>query len=48
MTGDAVAFLVAALVPVATLSAVVGLIAGLRSLDRSRDELAELAPERWL
>lgn len=47
MTADAVAFVIAVLVPVATLSAVVGLIAGLRSLDRSRDELTELARERW-
>ena len=46
MTGDAVGFVIAALVPVATLSAVVGLIAGLRSLDRSRDELWKASGRR--
>lgn len=46
MTTDTLVIVVALVVPVVTLSALAGLIAGLRSLDRSRDDLAELARER--
>lgn len=38
MTAEAFAFLVAIAVPLATLIALVGLIAGIRGLGRSRDE----------
>lgn len=40
MTADAFALLVAIAVPVAALAALVGLIAGVRDLERSRDELS--------
>jgi hypothetical protein len=42
MTVEALAFIVAIAVPVVTLAALVGLIAGVRELERSRDELIEL------
>ena len=46
MTAEALAFLVAIAVPIVTLSALVGLIAGIRELERSRDELIELGVAR--
>ena len=46
MTAEAFALLVAIGLPVVGLLAVVGLIAGLRSLERSRDELIELGIRR--
>ncbi|HEY8807932.1 MAG TPA: hypothetical protein VIN70_10160 [Candidatus Limnocylindria bacterium] len=42
MTAEAFALLIAAVVPVITLAALVGLIVGVRDLERSRDELIEL------
>ena len=41
MTAEAFAFVVAIAVPVLTLAALVGVIAGVRELERSRDELIE-------
>ena len=46
MTAEAFALLVAIAVPVVTLAALVGLIAGMKWLERSRDELNELGPRR--
>lgn len=46
MTAEAFALLVAIAVPVVTLTALVGLIAGMNGLERSRDELNELALRR--
>ena len=46
MTAEALAFLVAIAVPIVTLSALVGLIAGIRALERSRDELIERGVSR--
>jgi HAMP domain-containing protein len=46
MTAEASALLVAIVTPLAALAALVGLIAGVRELERSRDELIELDPTR--
>lgn len=47
MTAEAFALLVAIAVPIVTLVAVVGLIAGITALERTRDELIERgAPRR--
>jgi len=46
MTAEAFALLVAIAVPVVTLAALVGLIAGITALERSRDELIELGISR--
>jgi len=46
MTAEALPFLVAIAVPVVTLAALVGLIAGISELERSRDELIELEVSR--
>ena len=46
MTAEAVTLLVAIAVPIATLATLVGLIASLRELERSRDELNELGLRR--
>ncbi len=46
MTAEALAFLVAIAVPIVTLATLVGLIAGIRELERSRDELIELGASR--
>jgi len=42
MTAEALTFLVAIAIPILTLATLVGLIAGIRELERSRDELVEL------
>jgi len=42
MTAEALAVLVAIAAPIVTLAALVGLIGGIRELERSRDELIEL------
>ena len=42
MTAEALTFVVAIAVPIVTLAALVGLIAGVSELERSRDELIEL------
>jgi len=42
MTTEALAFLVAIGLPLVTLALLVGLILGVRELERSRDELIEL------
>ena len=42
MTADPITLLVAAGVPIIALITVVGLVVGLRQLERSRDELADL------
>ena len=41
-SGELRPYLVAIAVPVVMLAAIVGLIAGIRALERSRDELVEL------
>jgi hypothetical protein len=46
MSADALALVVAAALPIVTLVALVGLIAGLGELERSRDELIELGNPR--
>ena len=46
MTGEAFALLVAVAVPVVTLLTLVGLIAGIKSIEISRDELIELGRRR--
>jgi hypothetical protein len=46
MTAEASALLVAIVAPLAAVAALVGLIAGVRELERSRDELIELDPTR--
>lgn len=46
MTVELYALLVAAAVTIVTLATVVGLFAGIRSLERSRDELIELGLRR--
>jgi len=46
MTAEALVFLVAIAVPTVTLVVVVGLIAGVTTLERSRDELIELGVSR--
>ena len=46
MTAEALALLVAVIVPIVILTALVGLVAGLKSLELSRDELIELARRR--
>jgi hypothetical protein len=46
MTAEALAFLVAIAVPVTTLAALVGVIASIRELERTRDELSGLDPAR--
>jgi hypothetical protein len=46
MTAEASALLVAIAVPLAGIAALVALIAGLRDLERSRDELIQLDPAR--
>jgi hypothetical protein len=42
MTADALVFLVALVLPIVTLAVLVGLIAVVSELERSRDELIEL------
>jgi hypothetical protein len=46
MSADALALVAAAALPIVTLVALVGLIAGLGELERSRDELIELGIPR--
>jgi hypothetical protein len=46
MSADALTFVAAIALPVVTLAALVGLIAGLGELERSRDELIELGIPR--
>lgn len=46
MTAEALAFHVAIAVPIVTLAALVGLIAGISELERSRDELIALGVSR--
>lgn len=46
MSADALAFVAAIALPVLTLAALIGLIAGVSELERSRDELIELGIPR--
>ena len=46
MTVELYALLVAAAVPIVTLATLVGLFAGIKGLERSRDELIELGLRR--
>ena len=46
MTTEVIALLVAIAVPVVTLLTLVGLIAGIKSIEISRDELIELGRRR--
>lgn len=46
MTAEAFALLVAIAIPVVTLAALVGLISGIKGLERSRDEFEERRLQR--